>query len=80
MFEKGVLMCAFLALACGVFLSCDWDKDDDDDCGDNKYTLYSTATNSYYVYTEDYCKSIASDRGYKCYSYDSTNNRCYGYK
>lgn len=65
-------------LTAGLFISCDSWKDDD--CPSTSYTLWSTATNSYNFYSESYCKSTASDRGYKCYSYDSANHRCYGYK
>ena len=73
-----VLVLAFALFGTIGFISCDWF--DDDDCPSTKYTLWSTATNSYDVYSESYCKSISSDRGYKCYSYDSSNHRCYGYK
>ncbi len=78
-----IFLAALTFVSVGLFVSCEYltsDTSSNDGCGDNKYTLYSYATNSYNFYSESYCKSEASDRGYKCYSYDSANNVCYGYK
>ncbi len=75
-----ITLCVFMFVSCDSLIDALKDSDDDDDCGDNKYTLYSEIDNGYHVYTEAYCKQIASERGYKCYSYDSTNKYCYGYK
>ena len=77
MFEKGVLMCAVLALSCGVFLSCKQNEDDDDDCPSGGYHIwYSNSSGDHEYSSASECSSNAYSRGYKYYCYDG---KCHAY-
>lgn len=76
---KKILFLILLALIASLgFVACDDLKDDD--CPSSKYKLYNTYLNSWNTYAKDTCEKLATNGGYDCYSYDSTNKICYGYK